>query len=221
MRLADFERTDDGDFARFLTRVPDVAGVEEFELRIAGPGKLVEEMLADATIDLTSDSSRDESGPELQLSREFDSALEEQRRAIWELAALDDIDQLLKPPPPPPERDSSVFASIRPVSGHGTWYSLTVKQLTIPAGSNWFAGGWWVNYGAGNIFPATGDQDLFLHYFSPTGPVLAASRFGGTTMDVVVLGLTFLLPVWFRVFGFTAGVMGRGQFEGGPLINLF
>jgi hypothetical protein len=49
MRLGDLERIDGGDFPRFVTRVADTAGAEEFELTIAGPGKLVEEMFADAT----------------------------------------------------------------------------------------------------------------------------------------------------------------------------
>jgi hypothetical protein len=217
VRLDDFERSSDGEFSRFLTRVPDVAGVEEFELRIAGPGKLVEEMLAEATIDLTIDSSRDELEPESQIRREFDSAHEEQRRAMWELAALDDIDQLLKPTPPPPERDSSVFAAIRPVSsGGGTTYVLDVLNVTIPARSSLFTGGWWVNRADAFVAPSSGDQDLFLHSFGPNGPVLAASRRGGTALDLVgPVRLTFPWVAWFRVFGFTAGTMNHGWFWGG------
>lgn len=217
MRLDDFERSSDGEFSRFLTRVPDVAGVEEFELRIAGPGKLVEEMLAEATIDLTIDSSRDEPEPESPTRREFDSAYDEQRRAMWELATLDDIDQLLKPTPPAPERDSSVFAAIRPVSSDGgTTYVLDVLNVTIPAGSSLFAGGWWVNRADAFVAPFTGDQDLFLHYFGPTGPVLAASRRGGTALDVVgPVRMAFPWVAWFQVFGFTAGMMNQGWFWGG------
>jgi hypothetical protein len=121
MRLADLERTEDRDFQRFITRVPDTSGAEEFEFRVAGPGELVERMLGDATIELTINSANDDDAP---VSPEFQSARRENRRAMWELAAFDDIDQLLKPSPPAPERERSVFASLRPASGHGTQFDL-------------------------------------------------------------------------------------------------
>ena len=156
MRLADFESSGDGDFPLFVTRVPDAGGAEEFEFRIAGPARLVEEMLADATIELTIDSTRKKP---LE-SPQFDSAQEEEyRRAMWELAGLEDIDQLLKPNPPPPERESSVFASIRPLSGHGTSYEIDVLNAAMPAGfSLLFAGVW--NQARAFATPASGDQDL-------------------------------------------------------------
>jgi len=180
MRLADFESTGDGDFPLFVTRVPDAGGAEEFEFRIAGPARLVEEMLADATIELTIDSTKKKP---LE-SPKFDSAQEEEyRRATWELAGLEDIDQLLKPNPPPPDRESSVFASIRSMSGHGTTYQLDVLDASMPAGSNLIFGGTWTDARA-FATPASGDQDLFLAISAPN-LVIQASRLGGTATDRV------------------------------------
>jgi hypothetical protein len=208
MRLADFERTGDGDFPLFVTRVPDAGGAEEFEFRIAGPGKLVEEMFADATIELTVDSTK--KAPE---SPEFDSVQEEYRRAMWELAGLEDIDQVLKPNPPPAERESSVFACFRSMSGGGTRFTTDIFDVTMPAGSNLSFGGYW-QIARGFIRPASGDQDLFVDVFAP-GVVLQASRFGGLTTDAVSVSSAFAMFMWIRVFGFTAGVMKDGHFDTG------
>ena len=110
-----------------------------------------------------------------------------------------------------------MFAAIRPVSsGGGTTYELDVLGITIPAGTSWYAGSWWVNRADAFVAPATGDQDLSLHYFGPTGPVLAASRFGGTVIDSVgPVRMAFPWVAWFRVFGFTAGMVNHAWFWGG------
>ena len=107
MQLADFEKGGDDDFARLVTRVADTTGAEDFELRIGGPEKVVEQMFADATVDLTIDPKQDET----HVKREFDAAHSELRRSLWELAALEDVDALLKPSPPPPTRETSVFVA--------------------------------------------------------------------------------------------------------------
>jgi hypothetical protein len=202
MQLADLERIDDGDFPRFVARVADAASAEEFELSIAGPGEVVERMLADATFDLTIDSAQDDS----QVRREFDSAHKEHRRAMWELAAFADIEQLLKPSPRPPSRQSSVFASARPVSGDGTPFLFTASGFFLPAGVNLFFFGSFVGITFASLRPASGDQDLFLHLFGPTGPVVSASTLGGTARDVVTFGFLFPFVPVFQVLGFTAGV---------------
>jgi hypothetical protein len=208
MRLADLERTDDGEFPRFVTRVRDVAGIEEFELRIAGPGKLVEEMLADSTIELKIESTKDRS----QLKQKLETPPEEHRRAVWELAALDEIDQLLKPSPSPPKRESSVFTSIRPVSGEGSLITLGADNVPIPAKASWYVGGWWTERAGGSVAPASGDQDLFLHYFAPTGPVVAASTLPGSATETVLVDWPWIWISWFQVFGFTAGVVSQARF---------
>jgi len=213
MRLADFESTGDRDFPLFVTRVPDAGGAEEYEFRIAGPGRLVEEMLADATIELTIDSTRKKP---LE-SPEFDSAQEEEyRRAMWELAGLEDIDQLLKPNPPPPERESSVFASIRPLSGHGTSYELDVLNAAMPAGSSLLFAGVWTDAFA-FATPASGDQDLFLSLSYP-GLVVQASRRPAPFTDRVFFsngGSAWGVLVFIRFFGFRAGVMNIGSIRFG------
>jgi hypothetical protein len=203
MKLADLERTDDGDFPRFVARVADASGAEEFELRLAGPSKVVEQMLADATFDLTIDSAQDDSW----VRKEFDSAHEEHRRSMWELAAFDNVEELLKPSPRRPDRDTSVFASARPLSGEGTPFFFTASGFFVPTGVSFFLFGPFVLASFGSLRPASGDQDLILHLFSPTGPIVSASRLGGTALDVVMFGVPFFpfVPV-FQVFGFTAGV---------------
>jgi hypothetical protein len=60
MRLVDLDRTDGAEFSRFVTRVREAGGAEEFELRIAGPGS------GDAIIDLTIDSSQHKAPAESQ-----------------------------------------------------------------------------------------------------------------------------------------------------------
>jgi hypothetical protein len=203
MKLADFERTDDNGLSRYVTRVPDEGGTEEFELRFAGPREMTEQMLADATIELTIDSTRDDSW----VKEEFESTHKEHRRSMWELAALEDIDTLLKPAPRRPDRDSSVFASARPVSGDGTPFFLSIPRLAVPAGASLFFSGSWVLFTTASIRPASGDQDLFLHFWSPTGPLLQSSRFGGTAVDIVSFSfLVFPFVPVFRIFGFTAGM---------------
>lgn len=212
MRLADFESTGDRDFPLFVTRVPDAGGAEEYEFRIAGPERLVEEMLAEATIELTIDSTRK---TPLE-SPQFDSAQEEEyRRAMWELAGLEDIDQLLKPNPPPPERESTVFASIRPLSGHGTSYELDVLNAAMPAGfSLLFAGVW--NQARAFATPASGDQDLFLAISAP-GLVIQASRRPAPFTDRVAFDTDTIWSVlaFIRFFGFRAGVMNIGSIQFG------
>lgn len=202
MQLADFKRIDEGDFPRFVTRVPDAGGAEEFELRVTGPAKLVERMFGDADLDLRIDSAQDESW----VKQEFDSVHKEHRRSMWELAALDDVDQLLKSSPRPPERKSSVLASARPVSGDGTPFFFSFSGFFVPTGASLFFAGSWVLSTFAFLRPASGNQDLFLHLFSPTGPVFSSSRLGGTAMDTVFLSFPLFpyVPV-FRVFGSTAG----------------
>ena len=108
MRLTDFERVDAGHGPRFIARVNDAAGLEQFELTLAGSPKVLERMFAEATIDLEVDSAQ---GDE-RLREEFGAAEPDHRQSMWEVAALGDLDALLKPSPPPPERASSVFASV-------------------------------------------------------------------------------------------------------------
>jgi hypothetical protein len=208
VRLADLERADDGDFSRFVTRVPDVRGVEEFEFRVAGLAGLVEEVFADATIELTVDSTKEKQPP----SEEFEETWEEQRRALWDLAALADIEALLKPSPPPPERDSSVFTTIRPVSGEGSYFRVFLTAVVIPAGASLFAGAW-MDGSTGGVTPASGDQDMFLNIWPP-GPSIIASRNGGTRPDVIRWSSPFPQFLWFRAFGFMAGVADNVLFTG-------
>ena len=58
MKLSDFERSGKKGYPRFVSQAQDVSGDERFELTIAGPEALVEQVLADATIELTIDSAQ-------------------------------------------------------------------------------------------------------------------------------------------------------------------
>ncbi|MGZ6568200.1 MAG: hypothetical protein ACXVE9_12450 [Solirubrobacteraceae bacterium] len=160
-------------------------------------------MLADATIDLTIDSGRSKD----QLMRDFESAQEQQRKWMWDVAALDDIDALLKPDPGPVQRRTAVFAAVRPVNGRGTPFAFTMSGFFVPAKASFFLFGSWVIATTATVVPASGDQDLFLHLFTPTGPVVSSGRAIGTATDVVAFGLpVFPFVPCFQVFGFAAGV---------------
>jgi hypothetical protein len=100
-----------------------------------------------------------------------------------------------------------VFAAARPVSGDGTPFAFSFSGFFLPAGASLFVFGPFVISAFAALTPATGDQDLFLRLFTPTGPVASASRFGGTTRDTVAFGVPLFpfVPV-FQVFGFTTGV---------------
>jgi hypothetical protein len=206
MQFNDLERLDKGNYSRYVTRITDAGDEGDFELTFAGPGKIIERMLADATIDLIIDSTRDDS----HLRQLIESTREEHRRSMWELAGFSDIDQLLKPDPGPPDRQSSVFASARPVSGGGTPFVFTMAPFFVPAGVSFFFFGPWVLAASATLVPASGDQDLFLHLFTPAGPVVSASTLGGTSADTVWMAspLFPLVPV-FQVFGFATGVCGN------------
>jgi hypothetical protein len=160
-------------------------------------------VLAEAEVDLTIDSERSQD----QLMADFESAQKEQKESMWAVAGLEDIEQLLKPDPDPPELKSAVFAAVRPVKGEGTPFAFTISGFFLPAGASFFFFGSWVLAAVATVLPATGDQDLFLRLFTPTGPILSRSTSGGTSLDVVAFG-TPLFPFvpCFQVFGFTAGV---------------
>jgi hypothetical protein len=213
MRIKDFERTVDGDHSLLITRVADEGGEGDFELRFAGPGKLVERMLAEATIELTVDSRQDES----HVRQAVDADHQTHRRSMWEAASLTDVDSLLKPAPGHPDRRNVVLASVRPVSGEGTPFVLALSTFFVPSGFSLFFFGLPVLTASALVVPATGDQDIFVHLFSPTGPVIASSTFGGTTPDLASFFIPFLpvVPV-FQVFGFTAGVCANFTATGAP-----
>lgn len=204
MKLDDFERVAKGSFPRLVARVPDARGAEEFELTVSGPRALVERALADATIELTIDAP----DAEAQWKRESAAGQEELRGSMWEVAALDSVDALLKPEPGRLDRKTTVFAAIRPVKGHGTPFAFSVSGFFVPTGASFVFLGSWVNSTFARVIPATGDQDLFLHLFNPLGPIVSASIFGGTTTDVVMFGTPppFAFLPFFRVRGFAAGV---------------
>jgi hypothetical protein len=203
MRLADFERIDGGEFPRYLTRVEEARGGGTFELRIAGPAKVIDRMFGDADVELTIDSAQEDSA----VKEHLESTHKEHRRAIWELASFDDVAQLLKPAPRRPDRETSVFASARPESGDGTPFFVRISSFFVPGGVNLFFMGSFVLFTSGFVRPASGDQDLFLHLFGPGGPVVSSSILPGTATDPV----SFFLPVFpfvpvFRIFGFSPGV---------------
>jgi hypothetical protein len=115
MNLQDFERRGDKDHARFVTQVRDVSGDEAYELTLAAPEALIRGVLADATIELTIDSGRTQD----TLVRETEDLRAERRRAMWTVAGLEKVADLLKAPPPSPQPENSVLAAVRPVSGEG------------------------------------------------------------------------------------------------------
>ena len=207
MKLSDFERSGDKGYPRFVTQVQDVSGEERFELTIAGPEALVEEVFADATIELTIDSAQRAE----DLKNRFDELRAEQRKQVWSLAGLEKTDDFFKPEPPVAQRDTSVLAAVRSISGEGTPFLLTASGFTVAAMKSVFFAGSWVAFANGAALPLTGDQDLRLRLFSTTGPVVSSSSRGGTALDFVWFTLPSpfgplpFFPV-FEVLGFITGV---------------
>jgi hypothetical protein len=210
MNLDDFERRGDKLRRRWVTNVRDVGGDEEFELTIAGPEALVREVLAEATVELTIDSTQSQDTG----MRMRDELSAQQRKSLWSLAGLERVDELLKPDPPVARRDATVLAAVRPVQGDGTPFAFTLSAFTVPSGVSLFFFGTWVGFAIGSVVPASGDQDLFLRLFTPTGPVVSSSRAAFTAPDVVwFTGFPFV-PV-FQVLGFTTGVCANFSANGG------
>jgi hypothetical protein len=199
MRLSDLERIAGGTMPRIVARVP---GAEEYELIVTGSRAPLERMLADATIDVTIGDAA-----EKQWTQELATAQGDLRESMWSTTGLDDLDHLFKPEPAPLQKKSAVIAAIRPVERQGTPFAISISGFTVPAGVSFVFFGLWVASTFGRLTPATGDQDLFLHLFTPSGPVVSASLFGGTTTDTVAFGSPFFpfVPV-FQVRGFATGV---------------
>jgi hypothetical protein len=207
VRIDEFERREDKFYARYVSQVRDVSSDELFELTIAGPDELVREVLAEATIDITIDSAQSVD----DLKRRFDELSAGQRKHMWSLAGLENVDELFKPEPASPRRETSVLVTARPVNGEGTPFVISVAGFTVPATVSVFFFGSWVFFANGVVLPSTGDQDLNLRLFSTTGPVVSRSAAGGTAPDFVwctlpsPFGPLPFVPV-FEVVGFTTGV---------------
>jgi hypothetical protein len=207
MRIDEFERRGDKGHTRLVSQLQDVSGDELFEVTIAGPEKLVHEVLAEATIEVTIDSAQSAEN----LKPQFDEWSAQHRKHLWSMAGLEGVDDLFKPDPPSPRRDTSVLMAVRPIRGKGTPFAISAAAFTVPAAVSVFFVGSWVFFTNGAVLPATGDQDLRLRLFSTTGPVVASSAAGGTALDFVWLTLPSpfgplpFLPV-FEVRGFTTGV---------------
>jgi hypothetical protein len=203
MNLEDFERRGDSGRPRFVTTVRDVGGDEVFELTLTAPEALIREVLAEATIELTIDSARTQE----TLVRETDHLRAEHREAMWRVAGLEETEDLLKPQPPWPRPEDSVLAALRPVHGEGTPFSLSISNFGVARGRRIFFTGSWVFNTFASVRPSSGDQDLFLHLFAATGPVLSASILPGVLLDVVSFAVPPpfpFLPV-FEVLGFITG----------------
>ena len=82
----------------------------------------------------------------------------------------------------------------------------TTRQMpALPVLTTWVFGTF------GSVLPRSGDQDLFLHLFGATGPVVSASALPLTLLDAVSFALPPPFPFVpvFQIFGFTTGVCGN------------
>jgi hypothetical protein len=210
MKLGDFEQRGDKGHPRFVTQVQDVSGDEKFELTIAGPEALVQQVLADATIELTIDSAQSED----DIKRRFDELSAQQRKQMWSLADLEKVDDLFKPEPAWPQGDTSVLAAVRPVRGEETPFAITVSSFTVPTGASFFFFGSFVGFTIGTVLPLTGDQDLILRLFTPTGPRVSSSFAFGTALDLVWFTFPFPFVPVFQVIGFATGVCSNFSANG-------
>jgi hypothetical protein len=204
MKLADFERSGDKAHARLVTHVQDRSGDETYELTLAGPDALIHKVLGKAAIEVTIDSAQTQE----DLAKRSEEPLAEQRKAMWEIAGLERSDELFKPEPPFPERDKSMLAAVRPVRGEGTPFFASFSTFTVPRGVSFFLFGSSIFSTFGVVRPASGDQDLFLHLFGPTGVVVSGSANPSLLPDFVAFALPwpFAFTPVFQIFGFATGV---------------
>jgi hypothetical protein len=210
VRLDDFERSGRGRRTRYVTAVRDSAGAENYELVVAGEGKLLRRIF-----------EQTELGADIR-SKLTDEAWEQELREVRELeleafdrrSRLEDVPGLLKKPPAPATVENSTFVSLRRTGGEGTTFSLSISNFFLPSGFRVFLALPPVCDCIAVVRPTSGDQDLFVHRDFPFfGPIIAASVDPGTSVDmgiVVVLGCTFFSQFvpWFQIFGFSSGVCG-------------
>ena len=162
-------------------------------------------MFENADLDVTVNSGRSAS----DVRSAFQSEYDEHAAAVWELAGLEDTTALLKAPPTPPDPKGTVFVSVRGAKRPGTPFALVVSIFFVPAGASLFFFGSFVLTAIASLRRTSGDQDLYLHLFSSTGPLIMSSEAGGASLDVVwfTFPLFPVVPV-FEVKGYTTGVCG-------------
>jgi hypothetical protein len=208
LRIGDFEQVRRGARVRCVAPVADTSGGLTHELVIEGPRATVERSFADAEFTLAIDPKADKKAWDSELRPVRDHEEANQR----ELAALENTAAFFeKKTPPPLTAAKSVFVSLRKREPGGTKYLFKVTGFPVPVGFSFLFGLPPVCSTFGVLTPATGDQDLFLYRaWPPFGGLLAFSRFGGTTTDVVTFSVvckafTQFVPIY-QVFGWATGI---------------
>jgi len=81
-------------------------------------------------------------------------------------------------------------------------------------GTSFFFFGSFVGFTIGTVLPLTGDQDLILRLFTPTGPRVSSSFAFGTALDLVWFTFPFPFVPVFQVIGFATGVCSNFSANG-------
>jgi hypothetical protein len=207
MKLADLKRSGT-ERAVYAAPIADVNGNTRYELSIAGPDRVIEEVFAkvDFEIEIALGASPDEFDEQ---SRRF------LRRHIGDrkfgAPPLDDMIARLdrKPPPAPDNFKDSVVVYLRPTESEGTFWGMWFPFLVVPLGVPLFfvLPRVWTTWSV--VLPRTGNPDILLFRDAPLPPPVAMAL--GTAP--VAEGLSFTGPAlpwaqfhpWHLVFTFTPG----------------
>ena len=190
MRLNEFERAGQGIRTRYVARIADATGAEDYELVVAGADDVIGAVLGDSDFNLEIDPNVGFDRSEEELRRDF----EQQEEAFAEMARLEDPADLpmFKTPPERPSIKTSVFVSLRRVRGEGTFWGPWSFSYWLPwPFSIWVWPPPFCSVSA-CVQPASGDQDLYLWETIGWGWIiggLGSSLRGGTARDCVAWSL--------------------------------
>jgi hypothetical protein len=220
MRIEEMDVAGRGIEARYVARISDTTGAENYELVIAGEPGLITEAFGDSSFDITVDPESSQIwDQQLQETRE------EELRSLAEFAVFQRGTAVLKAPPDDPSSTNTAVVSLQRVGDGRTHYGpLVFSNFFVPRGRSFFFGLPPVCSCFGRLQPASGDQDLYLYrawWWWNVG--LAASAHGGTTPDVISYTIpplggvcdwrNLFVPV-FRIYGYQDGVCQEFRLEG-------
>ncbi|HXQ34799.1 MAG TPA: hypothetical protein VN843_12370 [Anaerolineales bacterium] len=211
MKLENFDKVGRGTRTRYISKVKDVAGSEDYEFVVAGSDVRIKKILKDIDFDMKIDPKATEDD-----WKEIQQILwEERKTTLSSLASLENLSNLFKRQPSNPTIDNSVFMSLRRIRGEGTLYRFLFGPFGLARGISVFLTLPSVCSCYCIARPSSGDTDLFLSINSPMAIPVRSSALGGTALDSIVYPPGLGFPCWpwttftpfFRVFGYTATVV--------------
>jgi hypothetical protein len=202
MRLDDMKRSSACRGARYLSRLTDEAGEHEYGFAVAGPERLVREVLAETDFDVAIRQGASE--------EEWEREMHEATRRAREVSSMgSDLecapDFFEGDQPPAPNAESSVFVSLHDLTPGGTLFFVSFA-VGIPRGISLFFLLPSVSACGAVTMPVAGNPDLFLTLNGSGPPVVGASTLPGASLDAVgaVRPPWILFVPFFRIFAVTS-----------------